>query len=362
MVQPAPSARGIPAGDLAGTRQFSAFLDAYANAAAAAGGEIVRGFTVAGFSIRMRFAGDALVGPMTRALAHLGSVPPRAPDLTICLWDSATTGVDLPPGIGSMNTHFRQSLPASTTEGGIYSALQLPHSGLSMLDLQRNTAVFAVSDPACLPFWDFTAPLRAILNWWMASRGLQLVHAAAVGLDTGAVLLAGKGGSGKSTTAIASLLSGLKYAGDDYCLVANEPGPCVHSLYSSGKVAADGLERLGQLRPFVSNPEKLPAEKAIFWLYEAFPGSIVSHLPVVAILFPRFRGASQPAMRPMPKASALAALAPSSLLQLPGAGADGLKRLSQLVSSLPCYTLELSDDPLQAARLIREFLETRGTS
>ena len=61
-------------------------------------------------------------------------------------------------------------------------------------------------------------------------KGYQLVHAAAVGSEAGAVLISGKGGLGKSTTALSCLGKGLTYVGDSHVVVQLDPFPRVHSL------------------------------------------------------------------------------------------------------------------------------------
>ena len=55
----------------------------------------------------------------------------------------------------------------------------------------------------------------------------QVVHAASVGTKDGAVLIVGKGGSGKSTSALACLNAGMYYLGDDYTLISNDSNPQV---------------------------------------------------------------------------------------------------------------------------------------
>lgn len=336
--------------------RFAAFKSAFERAAAAAGGVFEFRFTIAGFAVSLRFAGDAMITPITRAFSHLPPHVAASADLTVCIWDSASTGLELPAEVGSMNDHVQHSAPWSVASGRFRSAYQLPRSGLSMLDLDGGEAVFAVANAHAVPFWDATAPLRAILNWWLASKDLQLIHAAAVGFRAGGLLLVGKGGSGKSTTALASLAGGLAYAGDDYCAVSTTPAPFVHSLYSSGKVAPDGLHRIAKLQPFVSNPDRLDDEKAVFWLHEVYPERVAVGLPIVAVVFPAATGSDAPSIKPLSRVAALAALAPSTLMQLPGGATGGLARMAALVAGLPCYSLELSDDPAPAVSMLRDLL------
>ena len=75
-----------------------------------------------------------------------------------------------------------------------------------------------------------------------------MVHAAAVGDESGGVLLVGRGGSGKSTTALSCLGTQVGYLADDYCLVEMVEGPRVHSLYTSGKANRGSIARLPRLR------------------------------------------------------------------------------------------------------------------
>ena len=52
---------------------------------------VQRSFIIGGYRIRLSFAGPALLS-LTRALEHLASNDDSPPDLTICLWDTESTG------------------------------------------------------------------------------------------------------------------------------------------------------------------------------------------------------------------------------------------------------------------------------
>ena len=73
----------------------------------------------------------------------------------------------------------------------------------------------------------------------MEASGRQLVHAAAVGTDEGALLITGRGGVGKSTTALACLEAGMQFLGDDYVVVGLDPEPQVYRLYGSAKLTSN---------------------------------------------------------------------------------------------------------------------------
>jgi hypothetical protein len=178
----------------------------------------------------------------------------------------------------------------------------------------------------------------------MADHGRQLVHAAALGTTSSGLLLAGQGGSGKSSTALACLGSALRYAGDDYCLVSFEPEPRAHSLYGSAKLHADQAGRFPGLTPALVNADKLSSEKALFMVHRQFPQHIQESFPVVAVVVPVIAGARRAWVEPSSPGSALLALAPSTILQLPGAGRGALATLARLVQRLPCYRLHLGGD------------------
>ena len=86
--------------------------ETFADAARAAGGVTARSISIAGHTIRLDFAGEALVPRMMPALAHLEGHGAPA-ELTVSLFDSATTHTPLPP------LPFRNSSEAD--EGWLYS-------------------------------------------------------------------------------------------------------------------------------------------------------------------------------------------------------------------------------------------------
>jgi hypothetical protein len=225
----------------------------------------------------------------------------------------------------------------------IYTAFQHGSSAVSVLDKERNLAVFWAPNPR-VPYWETGSPLRTILHWWLLNHGLQLVHAAAVGNSKGGVLIGGKGGSGKSTTALACLESNLSYVGDDYTLLGLDPGPVVYSLYNSAKLNNDHVQRFAALLPKIVNSDRLAEEKALLFVNEHYPSKVAPRLTVRAILLPRVTGLAETRLKRVSVAMALAALAPSTIFQLPRAGNEAFKFLATFARKLPCFSLELGTD------------------
>jgi hypothetical protein len=193
----------------------------------------------------------------------------------------------------------------------------------------------------------------------MGRHNCQYVHAGAVGNQTGSVLLAGQGGSGKSTTALACLNSPLFYISDDYCLLTNEPEPYVYSLYNSAKLEADNMHRLPHLVRLVSNSDRLAEEKALLFLQQHLPEKVITGLPVRAILLPHVSGRPETRLSPASSIAGLKALAPSTIFQLPGAGQRTFQALTRFVKQVPCYNLELGTKVGQIPEVIMHLLAGR---
>ncbi|HSE18860.1 MAG TPA: hypothetical protein VLB46_17510 [Pyrinomonadaceae bacterium] len=305
-------------------------------------GAVERRFLIGGYLVRLSFSGPALLS-LTRALEHLASDDQATPDLTICLWDSESTGQRMISRPWQESAFLARGVIQGYNTERIYTAFQHGSGAVSVLDQERSLAVFWAPDHK-LPYWEYGSPVRTILHWWLLSQGLQLVHAAAVGNATGGVLIGGKGGSGKSTTALACLESNLFYAGDDYTLLGLEPRPVVHSLYNSAKLNSDHARRFPALLPKIANPERLADEKALLFVNEHYAAKVATRLPVRAILLPRVTGLAETRYKRVSVAMALAALAPSTIFQLPRAGNEALKFLAAFARHLPCFSLEVGTD------------------
>ncbi len=227
---------------------------------------------------------------------------------------------------------------------------------LSLLHRSKDIALYWIRDASQVPYYETGAPMLTILNWWMSAHGRQIVHAGAVGNSEGAVLLVGRSGSGKSSTSLSCLLSGLLYVSDDYCMVSKDPEPFVHSVFSSGKVNAEDAGRFSSLITTLSNASRLGPEKALFFLNQEFARRIVSGLPLKAILIPRVAGRSETRLVEVSRSTSLMALAPSTIFQLAGAGHEVLNTVGELARALPGYVLELGTDRAAIPSVISRFL------
>ena len=312
-------------------------------------------YWIGDYPVCLRFAGSALVRLITPALEHLQCQPVSDPALTICIWESDQSGLEKPPAPPwSWDDYIVRGEVHGYNDDRIHTAFHV--NTLSMLDANLNIGIYWVRDVSGLPYYESGSPLLRVLHWWMRKHGRQLIHAASVGTKEGGVLLAGKGGSGKSTTALFSFNSDLLYCADDYCLVAAHPKPYVYSVFSSGKVDSKDLERFPFLKPALSNVDHLSLQKALYFLYKHFPEKISTGFPIRAILLPRVTGSLETKLKKIPSSAGLLALAPSTIFQLPGAGNEAFKMLSELVKKTPSYILEAGTDLAQVSSAIFDLL------
>ena len=335
---------------------FETVYRAFQQAEEVVGDPIDRFYAIGACTIRLRFAGSALIPFITPAFEHLAVQPVPAPALTICLWDSVSTRTKMPPPPWSSDAYIARGEVCGYSDEHIQTVFNLGSGILNMFDATRNVALFWIRDAKSVPYYETGHPMREILHWFMRNHERQFVHAAAVGTSKGGVLLAGKGGSGKSTTALACLSSDLMYAGDDYVLLGGKPAPYVYSLYNSAKLDADFIQKLPHLVPKVSNFDRLNTEKALIFLRDHYPDKVTTGFPIRAILVPRITGLPETRLTKSSPAAGLRALAPSTIFQLPGARNDDFQNLIGIVKQVPSYDLELGTDLDRIPSVISDLL------
>ncbi|MBV9608811.1 MAG: hypothetical protein JO187_04570 [Acidobacteria bacterium] len=135
----------------------------------------------------------------------------------------------------------------------------------------------------------------------------------------------------------------------------------MHSLYNTAKLDGNHLASFPQFVSSISNPATLDKEKALLFMQDCAPQQIACALPIRAILVPRVTGQKETRVQKGSPATALAAMAPSTIFQLPRAGASTFKYLASFVSTVPCFRLECGTDLAQIAATIEALLrETSG--
>jgi len=323
--------------------------------------DIVRCIKVAGIRIRLRFSGPALHDRLIGPLSHLLDSADDGPvDAVFNIWDSASTRVGVPPPPRLRRQFTDRGDIWGMESERILSAFHWMECSVALMDTQTLEAIYWVDDAKALPYWSKASPLRTLLHWVMQRFGRQLLHAAVVGTDHGGVVITGKGGVGKSTTAMLCLEAGLRYLGDDYVVVALDSVPCAYSLYCTAKLNDDQAAKFPGLLP-LTEPRTEPGayaepEKTVFHLYPARADSIQASIPLRAILLPVIGDQEDTFFVAADFHTAQRTAAFTTLAQLPRAGRRSQEFIARLCRTLPRFELRLGRNLAAIPDAIRGFL------
>ncbi|WP_155121496.1 hypothetical protein [Bryobacter aggregatus] len=293
-------------------------------------------------------------------MAHL-TVPDSTATVSVTCFDSASTGVAMHPPPWDQDSYLANGAIRGWGQGRYRAHYIQSQHLLHLMDLESGCALYWTQNRKFVPWWEQTFPFRQLIHWGMEKRALQPVHAGAVGFADGGVLLAGKSGSGKSTSTLSCLHSPLLYAGDDYVLLDHEgEEPWVHSLYATAKVVPDNLHRLPWLRDWVVNPEELGEQKAVVYVNEQAAERVSRGFPIRAILLPRVTGEKRTRIVPATAGEAMQALAPTSVFHLNGDSMGIMRKVSRVVRAVPAYWLEAGTELEQIPDAICGLLGRRA--
>lgn len=298
------------------------------------------------------FAGEALVNITTAALQQCAVQAERA-DLTIYCWDSVSTHSSMPPPPWEPSAQtFRGDIKGYNNSR--YITAYVHYDVLYALDRDTQQGFFWTHDAKRLPFYFAAAPLRPLLHWFCRLQALHLFHAAGVAYQDRGVLIAGRGGSGKSTSAVLCMQAGLDYLGDDYVAVGLEPQPTIHNLFNTAKVVKAGLIDIPALAATHGYLAKTPDyEKATL-----FFDSLKKQVPLHAILVGKVMPAVvDTVIHKISALEAIKALVPTTMAQIPGIYEDVLTYVKQLTSLVPCYRIEFGSDLKEIPRVIMRFIK-----
>ncbi len=314
-------------------------------------------YKIAEKKIKIDFAGENLVNDLTPALKHLEVDSFVNADLNICVWDSNSASVEAPPRPCDWNDFTDRGDIWGFNSKRIKTAFHWIECSVNVMDHKKNTAVFWIQNNEKLPFWVKASPFRTIFHWFMEKNSCQLLHAAAVGTEDGAVLITGKGGVGKSSTALNCLGSKMLYLADDYLITKLSPTPTVYNLYNTAKLNADNLGNFPKFKDLVDNSHKLEKEKAVMFLYPELNDQLVNKLPIKAILTPQIKKQKESRLSSVEKILVERSILFTTMSQLPNVGKHTHTYINNLTSKLPGFTLELGSDLKKIPETIKNFLK-----
>lgn len=321
---------------------------------------IKKTYVIAGKIICLKFYSMALLKKMSSALEHNEVSEVNPPDLTVCIWDSVSTRTHLIlPWENSSEYTYVQEVNTKIKNTDSFLGVYLNgEETLNLYNEQNNTAYFWIHDASNLPYWITAAPLRPILNWFLSKTGVHLIHGAVVGLNGKSVLLTAKGGSGKSTTALACLYAGMEYLGDDYITIKSGDIITAHSLFNSLKVFPQSLNIFPKLKEKIYYKDNVVAEdeKLIIFLSELFRKQMVKKSVLNAIFIPVIKNTKETRIIPATKIDTMLAMIPTTLLQLSLTESNKVTELKSIIERTPCYFLELGSDVREIPEVIKSFL------
>lgn len=319
-------------------------------------------FALAGAPIRISAVGQRLASMVIRPFRHLaGARVSDTPPLTVVLWDEEVTGVPCP------RIAREGRMPEQEVDSGAGATLGTPDDryvghlrpGLCLwMDRQTRRIVGWCPSVSRLSDQDRGKPLQFALMLFQADREVPVIHAAYVAHEGRGALLIGKGGKGKTTTALACVSAGFDFLADDYVALQRSASDRFigHSLYDSAWVTPHGRKLFSGQMPALGIPNRAGVPKMLVHLSETHPYQIKDSAQIHAVFSVNLTDGGC-ACHSIPSAEALLALAPSSMLQLPVSGKLLFDRMAELVAVTPCYRLNVGPDPSALPGLIHATLE-----
>jgi hypothetical protein len=304
--------------------------------------------------VRVRILGRPLAEDLLPPLEHLRVGQPDSDhlDLSIDVCDADALGSVLPPDLDT-----DRAPPWRASADGRIIAYRLPDS-VTTLDRQARHMVVAFTREPSLS--SRGRPFNHPLRLWLADRRIQVLHAGLVAREGHGVLFGGAGGSGKSTAALACLHGGFDYLGDDYVAMAGDGGTSRlgYSIYGSAYLEPDHLRRTFPEIADVTAGDRPDEDKLLVLPSQSHAERTARVASICALVLPRPSGLPQARVTPADKGAALLRLAPSSVLGSPQTHRDSLDDIAGLVSTVPCYWLDLGPDATEIPLRVDDILSS----
>lgn len=220
--------------------------------------------------------------------------------------------------------------------------------GLKISDRDFYYCIHAPGKTFPIPYW----AVSVLVYYWAGTAGLLPLHGGAVGVEGKGVLLAAKGGGGKSTLAACCMRSGMDFITDDYLLISTQ-GPLVaRPLFSTIKMNLDMKNRLALNLPVIWTDESREGKQIL----DASVFSVCSELPLHAVVFLSFSEEEEPYLESYRKPVAVK-LIQMMLLQVEAYEPAAISAIIRRISQLPAYEMRLSKNLDKNAEKLRKWIE-----
>lgn len=227
-----------------------------------------------------------------------------------------------------------------SSDAGRYCFWEPAHGGkLVFVDRATRRGLVWHRSPATLPSWEVARPFLHVFKALAPVVGLMPVHAAAVACGDRGLLIAGRGGAGKSSLALACVEAGWRYVGDDFLLLRAPPLRAVN-LYRSARIREDmfGLLRRSMAASVAISTDsgEVKGEVDIGRL----AASVIGDADIRAIVVPRRAGSAEASLTPLRRSVALRELAATTLAMLPGDPGSTYDDIARSIDEVPCYAFD----------------------
>lgn len=216
-----------------------------------------------------------------------------------------------------------------------------------------GTAVCAIWSPdiSSYPYWARGTPFRLGLSWIADTFDGEFLHGALIAANDEGLVLAGKGGSGKSTTAFASQDAGFDLLSDDYFLY--QAGR-MYPVYTRAKLLDTSYPLLSaNINSITLNPD-VEGQKRILDLEPNTLRKYQSGIPVKRFVVPKL--ADAPGVQTVSSGVIMQNLAPYSLCGILGGTQRSMLRIKRAISDGSGWLLNLSPIASENNALLREIL------
>jgi energy-coupling factor transporter ATP-binding protein EcfA2 len=225
----------------------------------------------------------------------------------------------------------------------------------TLMDFSSGTSAFWINDLGAIPDWEHAAPLRHQFHWFAHTHQAVVAHTAAFSLNGQAILVAGPGGSGKSTLSAAAAEAGLTVLAEDLCWVDLAGNlPAARRIYDSVKVTGDSQRRFPAVARFVGDHESEFLGKTIVRLPAA---DISAAIPIRAMFCMSGEFEKKTRIAPCRKTTAFSLLAPSTVFLMRTAPSETAARLKNLIDRVPVFHVIPGADPVTTAAELASFSE-----
>ena len=296
------------------------------DAAAEASGSVTRTLLLGGRAVRFEASDVATLDQLCAPMRHLPTVD-AAPDAVLRIVRRQALA-------GALAWRWTWQKPRY--DDARYAFSVMGWLGFLIAEDRLAARTVVVVDDESMDRLDRPETTRPVIESLLGRFDLVCVHGGTVGDDERCVLLAARGGSGKSSLVAEAVHRGYRTVGDDFLYLEPGPDPLLFSAYATVKLSpsspASGL--VDAAVPVVDG-------KRMGWLPDIRPGCMAERQRPVAIVVPSV--GEEVAIAPADERTTLTALLPTSSMMATDRE-RAVQLLTALARSLPCFALTVAGD------------------